>query len=104
MRTIQGLIFASLVISMGCDETMQSNYHDLGIAPFKHIGEACQPDVPPSSECGYAPQFYCSASGVCASACNRNGDCPDGSACVGAGDMSVGECRQVTTVIDGGHD
>ena len=103
MRTIYCLVFTLGTAGVACDETMHSNFHDLGATPFKHIGEPCQPDVPPTSECGYPPQFYCSISQVCASACSSNADCSDGSVCVGSGDMSVGECRQPADLGDGGH-
>ncbi len=85
-------LFCAL-ISVGCDETEHSNYYDLGFPPFLHIGDSCTPDTPPTSECGYAPQYYCTKAGICASACNTTADCVDGSICIGAGDMSVGECR-----------
>lgn len=101
MRILIFALFAGAAL-VGCDETTHSNYHDLGIGPFKHIGDACSPDVPPNSECGYAPQFYCSSTGVCASACNTEADCNDGARCVGAGDMAAGECRQPMGPTDGG--
>lgn len=95
---------AALTFASGCDESMSSNYYDLGSQTFKRIGQSCLPDTPPTSECGYAPQFYCSAGKSCASACNTNADCRDGSICVGSGDMIAGECRQPATVTDGGQD
>lgn len=84
-------VFAVL-LSAGCEVDHHSNFYDLGNS-FKHIGEPCTADVPPNSVCGYTPQFYCSKGGVCASACNADADCTDGSVCVGAADMGAGECR-----------
>jgi hypothetical protein len=104
MRLFLLLIALSSTAYIGCDEPMQSNFHDLGIAPFKHIGDACKPDVPPTSECGYPPRYYCSTFGVCASACNTNADCSGGSVCMGSGDMSAGECRLPAGPADGGSD
>ena len=64
-------LFLALVLGVaGCDDTVHSSFYDLGSLSFKHIGDPCHPDVPPKSECGFAPQFYCSSGGVCASACN----------------------------------
>ncbi len=78
----------------GCDEAPHgADYPDLGTWPFKHIGQRCAADTPPHSECGYPPQYYCTAAGVCASACNTGADCQDGARCVGAGDLIAGECR-----------
>jgi hypothetical protein len=92
----------AVLFFVGCDETMHSNYYDLGLPPFLHIGEPCTPDTPTASECGYPPQYYCTAAGSCASACNSTADCRDGSVCVGAGDMSVGECRLLLDMGGGG--
>lgn len=97
MRT---LLFA-LLFAAGCDEHHRSGASDLGATGFKRIGAPCRPDTPPTSECGYAPQFYCSPAGVCASACNADADCDGGAVCVGAGDMVAGEC-QLRAVTDGG--
>lgn len=94
----------TVALSPGCDEARRSNYYDLGDRSFKHIGDPCQPDVAPSSECGYWPQFYCSANGSCASACNSNADCSDNSACVGSSSQTVGECRLASTPVDAGTD
>lgn len=104
MRTFMFLLGASVACLLAvtlpaCEESMRSNYYDLGAQAFKRLGEPCQPDVPPASECGYAPQFYCSAGGTCASACSRDADCGDGASCVGKSADSVGECRLPT---DGG--
>jgi len=93
-------VFACLVAG-GCDETTHSSNHDAGLGPFKQIGEPCAPDGPPTSECGYWPQFYCSDSGACTSACNSDGDCPSGSSCSGAEDMAAGQCR-ANSNLDGG--
>jgi hypothetical protein len=93
LLTILALLFVG-----GCDETEHSNFHpDFGIGALP-IGTACAPDTPPTSECGYWPQFHCSAAGVCAATCRAGdgdgggADCPSGSACVGANDLGVGEC------------
>lgn len=101
MRNLYFVLLLSFAAS--CDEPPQSNYYDLGAQSFKHLGEPCSPDVPPSSQCGYAPQFYCASSGLCASACNTNADCGDGARCVGSGDMTAGECR-LPALADGGAD
>ncbi len=108
MRTI---IFTLVVLFLGagCDETTHSNtYGDLN-GLFKHIGDPCSADVPPNSQCGFPPQFYCSMHGMCASACNADADCGDGAKCIGAGDMTAGECRlpdspDMSLARDGGHD
>jgi len=94
-------VFACFVAA-GCDETTHSSYHDAGFGPFKQMGASCAPNTPPTSECGYWPQFYCSESGVCTSACNTEGDCPAGFSCVGAGDMEAGQCRSTAATSDGG--
>ena len=79
-----------VLLLAGCHEANHSNFYDAGV--FKNVGDPCAPDVPPDSECGYAPQFYCSSSGVCASACNGDDDCVTGT-CVVASSAAVGECR-----------
>lgn len=99
MKTI--LLSLALVWVAGCQDDRPSNFYDLGVRPFKSLGDRCTPDVAPNSECGYPPQFYCSAAGVCASACNVDADCAAGAKCVGAGDMTAGEC-QLPTGGDGG--
>ena len=110
MRTypfILGTLAAALVAVVllpACDEAMRSNYYDLGAQSFKRIGDPCQPDVAPSSECGYSPQFYCSTSGRCASACNNNTDCSDGSTCIGSSAQTAGECRLASPPADAGTD
>jgi hypothetical protein len=90
MRAIVFLL--AFVGAAGCAEQYHSTFHDAG-THFLPIGGACAPDTATTSQCGYPPQFYCAPSGVCAGACNRTMDCPDGASCVGAGDMIVGECR-----------
>jgi hypothetical protein len=75
---------------VGCDDGFTPSYQDLGV--FRKIGDRCDPDSAGLSECGYPPQYYCSSSGLCAAACNRDDDCLQGR-CVGASDGIVGECR-----------
>lgn len=104
MRMFLVMTVMLVTVGGGCDETTHSSFYDLGGQGFLHIGEACKPDVAPTSECGYAPQFYCSASGICASACNTTADCTDGAVCVGSGDMAAGECRLPEKPVDGGQD
>ena len=95
MRAIVMVLTVGLAV--GCDETEHSNFHpDFGIGALP-IGAACAPDAPPTSECGYWPQFHCSAAGVCTATClmvdgGGGGACPSGSACLGANDLGVGEC------------
>jgi hypothetical protein len=90
---MRSLIFVlALFAGTGCNERYDSSFHDAGTC-FVPIGSACMPDKATTSECGYLPQFYCAATGICASACNRTADCPIGAACIGAGDMFAGECR-----------
>ena len=79
-----------LLLLAGCHEANHSTYNDAGL--FKNIGDSCAPDLPPDSECGYAPRAYCASSGVCASACNGDDDCVTGT-CIGATATSSGECR-----------
>lgn len=104
MRTFFIMLLGSWALGAGCDEAPQSNYYDLGVQTTKHLGDPCSPDIPPRSQCGFAPQFYCTAGGICASACNTDADCGDGARCVGSGDMMVGECRLPASPSDGGHD
>ena len=100
---MRAILFSLLaLLATNCDEEKHSNYYDLG-NQFKHIGEPCTPDVAPNSVCGYMPPFYCSATGICASACNTNADCTDGAVCIGAADMKAGECR-LPEALDGGQD
>jgi len=95
------LLTMALLLAAGCDETHHSSFYDLGVA-FTPIGGACRPDAAQGSECGYPPQFYCTAAGVCASACRTADDCPAGATCVGAGPDVAGECRLASATADGG--
>jgi hypothetical protein len=90
MRSI--IFVLAVVAAAGCAERYSSTLHDAGMT-FTPIGEACAPDTATTSQCGYKPRFYCTPSGICASACNTTEDCPTGASCVGAGDMVAGECR-----------
>ncbi len=93
-------IFIALVASVGaCDKLPQGTFHDLGAQRFKQLGDPCNPDTPPASECGYWPQYSC-ISGICSAACNTTSDCPTGTSCVGAGDMVAGQCQLAAS--DGG--
>jgi hypothetical protein len=96
MRTL--LVLLALFAVGACDDQRHGAAFDLGADPFKPIGAPCAPDTPPTSQCGYPPQFYCAPTGLCASACNRDADCPDGAVCVGKSDAAVGECRQPGTI------
>jgi hypothetical protein len=98
MRTI--MMALALALVAGCDETEHSSFHpDFGITAAP-IGTACVSDTPPASVCGYWPQHFCSDAGACAAVCNVDGDCPSGSACVGAADLKAGDCR--LSASDGG--
>lgn len=90
------------LVAAGCDEATHSSFHDSGIGPFKQIGDPCSADVPPTSECGYWPQFYCSDAGACTSVCASDTDCVGGLVCFGAGDMSAGQCQRPAPSSDGG--
>jgi hypothetical protein len=98
---MRAVLMILVVVCGACDETQHSNFYDLGAVTFKHIGDPCRPDVPPNSECGYWPRFYCTPGGICTSACHTPSDCGDGAVCVGAGDMVAGECR-LAGFADGG--
>jgi hypothetical protein len=64
------------------------------------IGTACAPDGPTSSACGSFPTFFCDSdhpNGYCKKSCHKDGDCPSGSVCAGAGTVSPGECHKECT-------
>jgi hypothetical protein len=63
------------------------------------IGTACTA----SSDCGTG-KFFCDKdhpNGYCKASCHKDGDCPSGSVCAGAGVVAPGEChKDCTTPAD----